>query len=68
MKAKLSETEGRVGGLSPQLPLLASKYSRLFPQWFNGAQVVQGSGQFTPPAPGGITGPFGRQTPETTKP
>lgn len=40
IKAKLSETEARVGGLSPQLPLLASNYSRLFPQWFNGAQVV----------------------------
>ncbi|MFW0757773.1 OprD family porin [Pseudomonas sp. H11T01] len=39
-KAKLSETELRVGGLSPQLPLLASNYSRLFPQWFNGAQLV----------------------------
>ncbi len=39
-KAKLSETEVRVGGLSPQLPLLASNYSRLFPQWFNGVQVV----------------------------
>lgn len=39
-KAKLSETEARLGGLSPQLPLLASNNSRLFPQWFNGAQVV----------------------------
>ncbi|EJN27518.1 outer membrane porin, OprD family [Pseudomonas sp. GM78] len=39
-KARLSETELRVGGLSPQLPLLASNYSRLFPQWFNGAQLV----------------------------
>lgn len=39
-KAKLSDTELRVGGLSPQLPLLASNYSRLFPQWFNGAQLV----------------------------
>ncbi|WP_330211982.1 OprD family porin [Pseudomonas sp. Z18(2022)] len=39
-KAKMSETEARVGGLSPQLPLLASNYSRLFPQWFNGAQLV----------------------------
>jgi hypothetical protein len=39
-KAKLSETEARVGGLSPQLPLLASNNSRLFAQWFNGAQVV----------------------------
>ncbi|MGH8384263.1 MAG: OprD family porin [Pseudomonas sp.] len=40
LKAKLSETEARVGGLSPKLPLLASNNSRLFPQWFNGAQVV----------------------------
>jgi hypothetical protein len=39
-KAKLSQTEVRVGGLNPQLPLLASNYSRLFPQWFNGAQLV----------------------------
>lgn len=39
-KARLSETEARVGGLSPQLPLLASNNSRLFAQWFNGAQVV----------------------------
>lgn len=39
-KAKLSRTELQVGGLSPQLPLLASNYSRLFPQWFNGAQLV----------------------------
>ncbi|MNG81163.1 Porin-like protein NicP precursor [compost metagenome] len=40
LKAKLSETELRVGGLSPLLPLLAANYSRLFPQWFNGAQLV----------------------------
>ncbi|QCY12046.1 OprD family porin [Pseudomonas sp. MPC6] len=39
-KARLSQTEVRVGGLSPQLPLLASNNSRLFPQWFNGAQLV----------------------------
>ncbi|WP_449433244.1 OprD family porin [Pseudomonas putida] len=39
-KARLAETELRVGGLSPQLPLLASNNSRLFPQWFNGAQLV----------------------------
>jgi hypothetical protein len=39
-KAKLSKTEVRVGGLNPVLPLLASNYSRLLPQWFNGAQVV----------------------------
>lgn len=39
-KAKVSGTEVRVGGLSPQLPLLASNYSRLFAQWFNGAQLV----------------------------
>jgi len=29
-----------VGGLSPQLPLLAANNSRLFPQWFKGAQLV----------------------------
>lgn len=40
IKARFSQTEGRMGGLSPVLPLLASNYSRLFPQWFNGAQVV----------------------------
>ena len=39
-KAKFSETEARVGGINPVLPLLASNYSRLFPQWFNGAQAV----------------------------
>ncbi len=40
LKARLAQSELRVGGLSPQLPLLASNYSRLFPQWFNGAQLV----------------------------
>ncbi|QCI12934.1 OprD family porin [Pseudomonas putida] len=40
LKARLAQSELRVGGLSPQLPLLASNYSRLFPQWFNGAQWV----------------------------
>ncbi|HDS1796939.1 OprD family porin [Pseudomonas putida] len=39
-KAKLAQSELKVGGLSPQLPLLASNNSRLFPQWFNGAQLV----------------------------
>lgn len=39
-KARLAQTELKVGGLSPQLPLLASNNSRLFPQWFNGAQLV----------------------------
>lgn len=39
-KAKLSQTELKAGGLSPQLPLLASNNSRLFPQWFKGAQLV----------------------------
>lgn len=39
-KARLAQSELRVGGLSPQLPLLASNNSRLFPQWFNGAQLV----------------------------
>ncbi|NIF28240.1 OprD family porin [Pantoea sp. Tr-811] len=38
-KAKGSQSELQVGGLSPQLPLLASNYSRLFPQWFRGAQL-----------------------------
>lgn len=39
-KARLAQSELKVGGLSPQLPLLASNNSRLFPQWFNGAQLV----------------------------
>lgn len=40
VKAKLSQTQLQLGGLSPQLPLLASNYSRLFPQWFKGTQLV----------------------------
>lgn len=39
-KARLAQSELKVGGLSPQLALLASNNSRLFPQWFNGAQLV----------------------------
>jgi len=39
-KVRLAQSELKVGGLSPQLPLLASNNSRLFPQWFNGAQLV----------------------------
>ena len=39
-KARLAQSELKVGGLSPQLPLLASNNSRLFPQWFSGAQLV----------------------------
>ncbi|MDD2135616.1 OprD family porin [Pseudomonas kurunegalensis] len=39
-KAMLAQSELKIGGLSPQLPLLASNNSRLFPQWFNGAQLV----------------------------
>lgn len=39
-KAKISETELRIGGLSPVLPLIASNSSRLFPQYFNGAQIT----------------------------
>ncbi|MNG89786.1 Porin-like protein NicP precursor [compost metagenome] len=39
-KARLAQTELKVGGLSPQLPLLASNNSRLFPQWFNGAHLA----------------------------
>lgn len=39
-KARIGETELFVGGLSPALPLLASNSSRLFPQIWNGAQLV----------------------------
>lgn len=38
-KAKIGETEMRLGGLSPTLPLLLSNNSRLFPQIFTGAQL-----------------------------
>lgn len=40
LKARLAQSELKAGGLSPQLPLLASNSSRLFPQWFNGVQLV----------------------------
>ncbi|WP_449432060.1 OprD family porin [Pseudomonas putida] len=39
-KARFSQTDLRVGGLNPVLPLLASNNSRLLPQWFEGVQVV----------------------------
>lgn len=39
-KARFARTELRYGGLSPQLPLLASNASRLFPQYFNGGLVT----------------------------
>tara|TARA_R110000764_G_scaffold193904_3_gene279189 strand:- start:15662 stop:16942 length:1281 start_codon:yes stop_codon:yes gene_type:complete len=39
-KAKLGESVLRVGGLSPVLPLLASNASRLFPQVYDGTQLV----------------------------
>ncbi|MHC6226320.1 OprD family porin [Pseudomonas sp. X10] len=39
-KAKFSETELLVGGLSPLLPLLVSNNTRLFDQYFNGAQIT----------------------------
>nr|WP_223537245.1 OprD family porin [Pseudomonas sp. GL-B-16] len=39
-KAKFNETELRVGGLSPVLPLLLSNNTRLFDQYFNGAQIT----------------------------
>lgn len=39
VKAKLSKTELRVGGLMPKLPIVASGDSRLLPQYFNGGQL-----------------------------
>lgn len=39
-KARISETELLVGGLTPVLPLLASNSSRLFPQVWTGAQLT----------------------------
>ncbi|MDH4559164.1 OprD family porin [Pseudomonas sp. BN417] len=39
-KAKLGESLLQLGALSPVLPLLASNNSRLFPQLFNGGQLV----------------------------
>ncbi|PKI22284.1 OprD family porin [Pseudomonas monteilii] len=39
-KARLAQSELRIGGLNPVLPLLASNNSRLLPQVFNGAQLV----------------------------
>ncbi len=40
LKARLAESELRVGGLIPTLPLLAANASRLFPQVYRGAQLV----------------------------
>jgi hypothetical protein len=39
-KARFRQTEARVGGLSPALPLLLSNNTRLFDQYFNGAQIT----------------------------
>lgn len=39
-KLRLGDTELRYGGLSPTLPLIASNSSRLFPQYFNGGQLI----------------------------
>ncbi|WP_256604718.1 OprD family outer membrane porin [Pseudomonas sp. RIT409] len=39
-KAKFRETELRVGALNPGLPLLLSNNTRLFDQYFNGAQIT----------------------------
>lgn len=49
LKAKWSDNELRLGLLSPQLPLLASNGSRLFPQRFRGLQ-------WTGKGPAGLTG------------
>lgn len=39
-KARMGDSELRVGGLSPVLPLLSSNSSRLFPQVWNGVQLT----------------------------
>ncbi|MCG4454896.1 OprD family porin [Pseudomonas sp. MMS21-TM103] len=39
-KARFAKSELRLGGLSSTLPLLAANNSRLFPQTFNGGQLV----------------------------
>lgn len=38
-KARIAQSELRVGGLNPVLPLLASNNTRLLPQVFNGVQL-----------------------------
>ncbi|OHC19805.1 OprD family porin [Pseudomonas sp. OTU750018] len=39
-KVRLSKTVGKVGGLMPKLPIVASGDSRLLPQVFNGAMIT----------------------------
>lgn len=39
-KARMGNSELRIGGLSPVLPLLSSNSSRLFPQVWNGVQLT----------------------------
>lgn len=39
-KARLGQTELRIGALNPTLPLMAANFSRLTPQLFNGAMLV----------------------------
>lgn len=39
-KARISETEFFVGGLTPTLPLLATNNGRMFPQVWTGAQLI----------------------------
>lgn len=39
-KARFAQSELRIGGLNPVLPLLSSNNSRLLPQVFNGAHLV----------------------------
>ena len=39
VKARISKTVGKVGGLMPKLPIVSSGDSRLLPQYFNGGQL-----------------------------
>src|SRR3990167_6835404 len=39
-KVRISKTVGKVGGLMPKLPIVASGDSRLLPQVFNGAMIT----------------------------
>ncbi|BAW24047.1 OprD family porin [Pseudomonas putida] len=39
-KARIAQSELRIGGLNPVLPLLASNNTRLLPQVFNGVQLT----------------------------